>query len=243
MESQPVLRAGVDRLLAGCSQAQGPRQVVDLGGGTGGYAVRLAVAGHEVTVVDPSPDALAALSRRAADADVADRLRGIQGDAESLGDVIAEHSVDLVLCHGVLEVVDDPALALAAIKTVLRPSGRLSLLVAQRDAAVLARVVSGNLRAANALLHDDAGRWGADDPLLRRFTRSQLIAMLDEAALHPLDFEGVQVFSELAPVASTVSDPSATSVLSAMEVEASTIPALAGIAARLHVHVAAEPVA
>jgi hypothetical protein len=51
------------------------------------------------------------------------------------------------------------------------------------------------------------------------------------------------VFSELAPVASTVSDPSATSVLSAMEVEASTIPALAGIAARLHVHVAVEPTA
>ena len=42
--------------------------VVDIGGGTGGSAVRLAAAGHRVTVVDPSPDALAALARRAREA-------------------------------------------------------------------------------------------------------------------------------------------------------------------------------
>ena len=35
--------------------------VVDAGGGTGGFAVPLAGQGHRVTVVDPSPDALAAL--------------------------------------------------------------------------------------------------------------------------------------------------------------------------------------
>ena len=39
--------------------------VVDAGGGTGGFAVPLARAGHRVTVVDPSPDSLAALVRRA----------------------------------------------------------------------------------------------------------------------------------------------------------------------------------
>ena len=41
-------------------------RVLDLGGGTGGTAVPLAVAGHDVTVVDPSPDALASLRRRTA---------------------------------------------------------------------------------------------------------------------------------------------------------------------------------
>ena len=39
--------------------------VLDIGGGTGGFAVRVAELGHRVTVVDPSPDALAALDRRA----------------------------------------------------------------------------------------------------------------------------------------------------------------------------------
>src|SRR6266568_5189840 len=42
--------------------------IVDVGGGTGGLAVPFAALGHNVTVVDPSPDALAAAQRRAAEA-------------------------------------------------------------------------------------------------------------------------------------------------------------------------------
>ena len=39
--------------------------VVDVGAGTGGLAVSIASRGHRVTVVDPSPDALAAARWRA----------------------------------------------------------------------------------------------------------------------------------------------------------------------------------
>jgi len=42
--------------------------IIDVGGGTGGLAVPFAALGHNVTVVDPSPDALAAAQRRAAEA-------------------------------------------------------------------------------------------------------------------------------------------------------------------------------
>ena len=56
--------------------------VLDLGGGTGGLAVPLAELGHHVTVVDPSPDALASLSRRSAESGVAERITAVQGDAD-----------------------------------------------------------------------------------------------------------------------------------------------------------------
>ncbi|PLW72331.1 SAM-dependent methyltransferase, partial [Streptomyces sp. DJ] len=62
--------------------------VLDAGGGTGNFAVRAAGMGHRVTVVDPSPDALFALERRAAEAGVADLVRGVQGDAHGLLDVV-----------------------------------------------------------------------------------------------------------------------------------------------------------
>ena len=52
-----------------------------------------------VTVVDASPDALAALTRRAADAGVAERVRAVQGDGDALADLVAPGSADLVLCH------------------------------------------------------------------------------------------------------------------------------------------------
>ena len=56
--------------------------ILDIGGGTGGFAVRVAGLGHRVTVVDPSPDALAALARRAREDGV--EVAGQQGDLGSL---------------------------------------------------------------------------------------------------------------------------------------------------------------
>ncbi len=133
---EPVLAHGSDGRL----------DVLDIGGGTGGLAVRIGELGHRVTVVDPSPDALAALDRRAREHDVA--VTGRQGDLSSLLDVAGPDSADLVLCHGVLEVVDDPAAALATLARVVRPGGVLSLLVAQRYAAVVARAMAGHFQQA-----------------------------------------------------------------------------------------------
>ena len=76
--------------------------VVDAGGGTGGFAVPLAGQGHRVTVVDPSPDALAALERRAAEARLEGRVKAVQGDAADLYHLLGPESADVVLCHGVL---------------------------------------------------------------------------------------------------------------------------------------------
>ena len=69
----------------------GTRDVLDIGGGTGGLAVRVGALGHRVTVVDPSPDALAALDRRAREHDVA--VTGRQGDLSSLLDVVGPDKI------------------------------------------------------------------------------------------------------------------------------------------------------
>ena len=60
-----VLRAVVTGLVAETGRAR--LDIVDAGGGTGGFAVPLAGLGHTVTVIDPSPDSLAAAQRRAAE--------------------------------------------------------------------------------------------------------------------------------------------------------------------------------
>src|SRR4051794_38937226 len=151
--------------------------VLDIGGGTGGLAVRIGELGHRVTVVDPSPDALAALDRRAREHDVA--VTGRQGDLSMLLDVVAAGSADVVLCHGVLEVVDDPAAALAILARVLRPGGVLSLLVAQRHAAVVARAMAGHFQQALDLLTLGAPAGAATAPVgraARRYTDDELTA-------------------------------------------------------------------
>ncbi|WP_370186445.1 class I SAM-dependent methyltransferase, partial [Aeromicrobium sp.] len=140
-------------------ERSGPLDVLDVGGGTGGDAVRLAALGHRVTVVDPSPDALASLDRRAAEAGVQDQVVGVLGDTGDLGEEVAPAGTDLALLPGVLEHVDDPAEALRTVAATLRPDGVLSVVVAGRPAAVLARTLGGDFAAASALAQARGEGW------------------------------------------------------------------------------------
>ncbi len=124
--------------------------IVDVGGGTGGLAVPFAVLGHNVTVLDPNPDALAAAQRRAAEAGA--RLASVQGEAANLGGVVGPDAVDLVICHNVLEYVEEPAGAMSAIACVLRPGATVSVLASNAIAAVLHRALAGRFADARALL-------------------------------------------------------------------------------------------
>jgi S-adenosylmethionine-dependent methyltransferase len=209
--------------------------VLDIGGGTGGFAVPLAELGYSVTVVDPSPDALAALERRAAEAGTGGLIQGVQGDANDVVALLGMDSVDAVVCHSVLEVVDDPADALAAIAAVLRPGGVASVLAANRVAAVLARVAAGRLAEARQLLGDPHGSAGSADPLLRRFTMAELEGLIAGAGLAPRSSHGIRVFADITPAALLDIDPQAVDDLVALEHAAAENPAYAAIATALHV--------
>ena len=204
-------------------------EVLDIGGGTGGFAVRVAELDHRVTVVDPSPDALAALDRRAREQGVA--VTGQQGDVADLLEVAGPASADVVLCHGVLEVVDDPAAALATIRRVLRPDGALSLLVAQRHAAVVARAMAGHFQQALGLLDDAApsGRSG------RRFTHHELIGLLADAGFEVAGVHGVRVFADLVPGSLLDLEPGASAALVELEHAVSERPEYLPLATQLHV--------
>jgi S-adenosylmethionine-dependent methyltransferase len=209
--------------------------VLDLGGGTGGFAVPLAELGHRVTVVDPSPDSLAALERRAAETETGHLVRGRQGDATEVVELLGPDSVDLVLCHSVLEVVDDPADALDAVTAVLRPGGVVSLLAANRVAAVVARVAAGRLSQARHLLADPHGCAGDGDPLTRRFTLPELHELVAGAGLAVRSTHGVRVFADAAPAALLDIDPQAAADLVALELTAADDPAYLAVATQLHV--------
>lgn len=216
---QPVLAAAGP---SGCT-------VLDIGGGTGGFAVRVAELGHRITVVDPSPDALAALARRADERNVAERVTGQQGDLADLPDLVAPGSVDVVLCHGVLGILDDPAGALATIGTVLRPGGTLSLLVAQRHAAVLARAMAGHFGQARELLD------GSPVCQEQRFTADELTSLLTSTGYDVLSVHGIRVFADLVPSTLLDLEPGATEALLELEHAVAERPEFLTLAAQLHV--------
>ena len=201
-----------------------PAAVVDIGGGTGGFAVRVAELGHRVLVIDPSPDALAILARRADECGVAPLVTGRQGDLDSLADLAGN---DVVVCHGVLEIVDDPVAALRSLATVLRSGGTLSLLVNQRHAAVVARAMAGHFQQARALL-DPAGPTG-------RFTLEEVTGLLDGAGFDIATVQAVRVFVDLVPSSLVDLEPGSAQALVDLERAVASRTEYLPLATQLHV--------
>ncbi|MEV0095694.1 methyltransferase [Streptomyces sp. NPDC050738] len=230
-----VLKDALDRRAE--ASGRDTLDVLDTGGGTGNFAVPVARLGHRVTVVDPSPNALFALERRAAEAGVADQVRGVQGDVLGLFDVegVERGGYDAVLCHGVLEYVEDPAEGVRNAVEALRPAGALSLLAAGLGGAVLARALAGHFNEARHALTDPAGRWGEGDPVPRRFTAEQLGELVGAAGLKVGSVQGVRVFADLVPGVLVDTEPGALEALLKLEAAAAELPAFHSVATQLHV--------
>ncbi|WP_395106017.1 methyltransferase domain-containing protein [Actinomadura sp. SCN-SB] len=223
-----ALRKVLDRLDPGAT----PHDIVDVGGGTGGFAVPMAELGHRVTVVDSSLDALAALERRAAESGVT--VHAVQGDAVDLPDLLGRDAADLVLCHSVLEYVDDPAAAMAALTATVRAGGSVSVLVPGQVAAALHRALAGHFDDARRALTDPSGRWGEHDHTPRRFTRQSLSALVENAGLRVGALHGVRIFADLVPTGLLEAEQDAESLI-ALEAVAAVHPVLRELATQLHV--------
>ena len=127
-------------------------------------------------------------------------------------------------------MVDDPAASLAAIAGVLRPGGHLSLLVAQRHAAVVARAMAGHFQAARELLDGDTtSRSG------RRFTDAEVTDLLAAAGMQPTSVQAVRVFADLVPGSLLDLEPGATAALVELERAVANRPEYLPLAAQLHV--------
>ena len=230
-----ILRTVISALAAQAGRNR--LDILDAGGGTGGFAVPLAGLGHNVTVIDPSPDSLAAAERRAAEMNVP--LSVVQGDVMDLTMMAGEASVDLVLCHSVLEYVDSPADAMASIAQVLRPAGAVSVLAASSVAAVIHRALAGRFDDARRLLAEiDSGSGTGPGPGTarpRRFTLAAVVGLIEGAGLRAGRAHGVRVFADLVPGMFADADPGAADALLALEQAASAHPAFHDIATQFHI--------
>jgi S-adenosylmethionine-dependent methyltransferase len=197
-------RVGFELLLGQVLDAlpAAPATVVDAGGGTGQLAVALAGHGYLVTVVDTSAAMLATCAQRAADegGEVAERVATVQGDAADLPRLLAEESVDAVVCHDLLTRVDDQAALLASLAGVLAEGGVLSLGFANRDWLALRagrrgdhtgalRLVEG--RGSGGLMPRPPEGGGSE-----AVTLTEAEQQLDKAGLALVAAYGVGVFAE-----------------------------------------------
>jgi S-adenosylmethionine-dependent methyltransferase len=174
---------------------------LDLGGGTGGAAIRLAQLGFRVTLLDSSPAMLNFAERAALDARVSDKIAQKHGDAAQSASLFPSGSFDLVLCHNVLEYVDDPGAVLCGAARVMRGSSAiLSVVVRNQAGEVLkAAIQAGDLSAAEAGLTAEWGQESLYGGKVRLFTLDSLRNMLKLAGFLVIAERGVRVIVDYLP--------------------------------------------
>jgi S-adenosylmethionine-dependent methyltransferase len=177
-----------------------PVRVIDLGCGQGTQALRLARRGYDVTGVDASADLLARFGRdlAAEPAGVRGRVRAEQGLIEDYAERARASRFPVVLCHGVLMYLADPAPVLRAIATLMAPGGMASLLVRNGDALAMRPGLSGEWAACRSAFGSD--RYENRIGLSARADRlDDLTGRLAGHGLQVTAWFGVRVFTDTAP--------------------------------------------
>ena len=174
-----------------CAELGEGLRILDVGGGDGMDALPLALAGHEVTILDPSESWLAEAKRRAAGAGVS--LTTLVGGVDDL----PEGEWDLVLCHFVLHYRPAEAGDVRRLAAVVRPGGRLSMMVPNPASMVLRQLVTGGPEAALTELRADTKRAVTFDHDVRKVSMEELETELAAAGLQVTGRFGTRIANDL----------------------------------------------
>jgi S-adenosylmethionine-dependent methyltransferase len=174
-------------------------RALDIGGGTGVFTLRLAAFGFDVVLLDNS-EAMLAQARKEANAEaLSSRISFSHGEANSLCGLFEPCSFDAVVCHNLLEYMEDPFAVLCSLTRLLKKDGKsvVSLLVRNRYGEVLKSAIKGrNLELAKAALLAET----VLDPLygqpVRVFDPLDFRRIVERAGLKPLAERGVRVLSD-----------------------------------------------
>ena len=182
-------------------QATRSLHALDVGCGTGAIAVRLARLGLHVTLLDASEAMLDFAERAAREAGVTERIALKHGDATQFANLFPAGSFDLILCHNILEYVDDPCAVLrSAARTLRDPSSIISVLVRNQAGEVLkAAIQDGDLAVTEDNLTAEWGHESLYGGRVRLSTAESLKAMLREPSLAVTAERGVRVLSDYLP--------------------------------------------
>jgi S-adenosylmethionine-dependent methyltransferase len=166
----------------------GPLRILDAGGGNGFDSIPLARDGHSVAIVDYSAAMLADVARN-----TTDRITTHAADIMNLPQIFPEPSFDVVLCHNVLQYVDDVPALLAAIVAPLKAGGLVSLISVNRYAIPYrAAFFRGDLAEAYAKLDQRSEVATIFGMTMNEYTGEEISAMLSQVGCAVDKYYGIR---------------------------------------------------
>ncbi len=174
-----------------------PAELVDVGGGAGHQALPLARDGYHVTIVEPSGEML----RRAADMlageseEVRSRVTLVQAAGEDAVSAVGGKQFAGVLCHAVLQYLDDPLPLLSALAGLAQDAGVVSLAVKNQPALVMPAALAGRWSEVLASFDGNGSTCGLGVET-RADTVDELTGWLGSRGVRAVAWYGVGFFTD-----------------------------------------------
>lgn len=173
----------------------GPQRIVDVGGGYGMQAIRLARAGHSVVVVDIDPKMLAIARDKLSHEppEVSSRVELVLGLGEEAASLVGT-GFDLACCHSVLMYQAEWAPMLSHLVDLVHRGGLLSVLSINKESYAMRSGLQGRWQEAVAILE---GRpFDSQDLPISLQSREEVVAVLAAAGAKVLTWQGLGVFTD-----------------------------------------------
>lgn len=180
---------------------------MDIGGGYGEQAIRLAEAGHSVCIVDIDANMLEIARERLTrcSPQIRGRIELVLGDGASATELVGR-DFDLACCHNVLMYEDDAALILHELVRLVRVGGLLSVLSLNTAAYAMRSGLQQRWDEAAAILQ--GGELPARGPVRSRpHSREKIVQILQDAGATPKEWQGIGVFTDHVTTPIVVDDP------------------------------------
>jgi len=172
---------------------QDPLYILDAGGGNGVDSLPLAEKGHSVTIVDYSGQMLRLAAEQAEAAQIQDRASLHRADVIDIPILFPEPRFDLVLCHNVLQYIEDVPSLLKGLRVPLKAGGLISLISVNRYSIPYhAAFLRGDLAEALTGLDTHTTKGIIFDATLTNYSAAEIKEMLQDSGFKVIQDYGLR---------------------------------------------------
>lgn len=170
-----------------------PRRVLDAGGGQGQFSLQLAQAGHQVVICDISAEMLKLAEEKVSELGVQAQVTLVHAAIQNLPQKLSDCKFDLVICHAVMEWLQEPQSLLPCLLNYLKPQAYISLTFYNLHSLIYKNLLRTNFK--KILKRDYAGQRGSLTPI-NPMDPAQVLAWVDTMPLKLLAHSGIRVFHD-----------------------------------------------